>query len=198
MPNARVVGSTWCTRIPSRATGTRGALPPVPRRARWKRPEAVDRRHLQRFRSLLDAQWTPGVCQRTARRVPALRPRLSDVHRVRHGGRRPRHPLPELPRDERVEPQRHPRRDDRLHALGLRGPQRHGGPPSLDHVARRPGPAPSRATTRRAPRGPTWKLRVRAIQLAPLAGHGRASRPGVWLAGDPRPAAWPTTTRCRP
>ncbi len=49
-----------------------------------------------------------------------------------------RHHGPELPRDQRVAPQRDARRPDHLYPLGLRGPLRLHGASAVDHHARRP------------------------------------------------------------
>ncbi len=86
--------------------GGRTLLPRLQRQRRRLRSAAADRRHLERLRSLLAAQRTDRVHQRTARWLSALRPRLPELHAVRHGGRWQRHHLPELPRDQRMASER--------------------------------------------------------------------------------------------
>ena len=151
---------------------------------------ATDRRHLERLRPLLAAQRTDRVHQRAARRLPAVRPGLSDVHAVRHGRRRQRHPLPEFPRDQRMAPQRHQRRADRLDALGLRRPARLHGPHALDHEPRR-GRIRVRCTATIAPASDAARHgseRAGDPRVAQVRRHrGAAPRPGLRFAGDHRP-----------
>ena len=163
-------------------------------------PGAADRRHLERFRPLLAAQRPDRLHLRAARRLPALRPRLPHLHALRHGRRRQRHQLPELPRDQRVEPQRDQRRADPLHPLGLRGPFRLHGPPAVDHHAGRPRLAGGARQLRPAQRPARHGARLpRDPRLAEIRGHGGAApRPGVRLAGADRTRTCPTTTRMGP
>ena len=65
-----------------RPLGGRPLLPPVQGPRRRLAPGTTDRRHLERFRSLLDAQRPHRLHQRAARRVSALRADLPDVHRL--------------------------------------------------------------------------------------------------------------------
>ena len=154
------------------------------------RAGATDRRHLERLRSLLAAQRPDRLHHRAPRRLPALRPGLSDLHAVRHGRRRQRHQLPELPRDERVASERDQRRPDHLDALGLRRSARLHRPHAVDHDAGRPRPArrarqlrPPAVAARHGARLPCHP------RLAQVRGHRRAApRPGLRLAGADRPA----------
>ena len=80
--------------------GTLGRGPMLPRlqgeRGRL-RARATDGRHLERFRSLLASQRPDRLHLRTSRRLPALWAGLPQLHPVRHGVRRQRHHLSELP-----------------------------------------------------------------------------------------------------
>ena len=143
-------------RSAERPLGRRTLLSRLPGRPGRQGSRSIDRRDLERFPTVLDAQRPDRLHQRAARRILAVRAGLPDVHRVRHGRRRPRHPLPQLPRNERVAAERNRRRDGPLHAMGLRGPQRNDGPQSLDHDPRRPRPAGRARELRPAGRGRTW------------------------------------------
>ena len=83
----------------TRPLGRGTLLPHFPDRRRGDAPRAADGRDVERLRSVLVAQRPDRVHQRAAGRLPALRPGVSHVHAVRHGGRRQRRYLLELPRD---------------------------------------------------------------------------------------------------
>ncbi len=71
-----------------RTLGGGTQLPRLQSQRRRLATRADYRRHVERFRSLLHAQRTDRLHQRTARRLSALWPDLPDVHRARHGGGR--------------------------------------------------------------------------------------------------------------